>query len=408
MQADAKILHKSNHFTVKTKHDRQRLEAISVYGHRVLVLVRQERFHDIRADKSVEISYPAGTGLMFNGEQGIHQIFPGGMYQMLRSRSHASLGERDDAKSMREMGQLAFDFVARLRSWLFIGEEGRAYTDESLLRLAGELASPKRNERKLVASDRFRKSSQLRTKRDKRMPMPSAITASAGAHHLDLRRTDVQAILRWIDPERLAVHRLTEAVHDRFGDAWRMFNPAAANQSHPVLLAAAKPTTQTVKVMRDQLRPLYRGLKEVRVNPLMGLAEEAAVGLATLRDRIMNASAPVDVLDLLTGIRASLAAALLTHELEIHAISPVSLSLGRWRQIEPHRRELLRLRTAESVLTAKTSFERWADHLPAKRQGDIQRELDQAVALSTQEAADLRKQIREEKKALKRISGLLV
>ncbi|MCC6563464.1 hypothetical protein IT087_01075, partial [Candidatus Uhrbacteria bacterium] len=170
MQANAKILDKSTFFMVRTKHDRRRIEAISVSGHRVLVTLHEERFYGFVDGKEMEIAYPAGTGLMYNGEQKIHQIFPGGLDHMLRSRSHAANGEKKDSEAMRGMTQLTFDFISRLRTWTLIGEEGKDFTDQSLMRLASDLCEPKRNERKLKASRHYQKASELKTKNGKRTP----------------------------------------------------------------------------------------------------------------------------------------------------------------------------------------------------------------------------------------------
>lgn len=408
MYANQRVLTRDGRFHVRTKHDAMRIDMLIVSGHRVLVAPVELILHDIKKNVSVEVGYPAGTGFMFNGEQKIYQIFREGMYHMLRSKAHAARGERDDSREMHEMQQLTFDFVSRLRTWVLIGDEGKDFTDQSLVALANSLDHPKRNEHKLKAAGHYRKASQLKTPNGKRTPMPAAFTASAGAQSLDRRRDDVQAILGWLDPERRAVLNLVDGIHNRFHDAWRFFSPEEMDKvGHPVVLAAAKPTAQTVKVMRDRLRPIYRGLEEVRVRPLNGVADSARVWIATLGRKIKDAHEPVDISPELAMIREALAFAKIVQVLEMDVILPLSALLARWKKLDHVKRQVVRLRAAEACLTFGRSIEPFVPCLPDKRQEMIKSEMELANKLASDTDVDLYKQLNLLKKTLKRLSSNL-
>lgn len=410
MQANVRLLDRVHDFKVRTKYDEKKMHAASVSGHRVLVGLGEELFCDIVKGEERNFSYPAGTGYMFNGEQKIYQIFPHGMYEMLRSKGHAVRGEKIDSKDMRGMTQLTFDFICRLRTWTLIGDEGKDFTDESLLSLAKSLDRPKRNERKLTAADRFRKAAKLKTEaRAKRMPMPSAFTAAAGAKQLDLRRADVQSILGWIDPERLAVFELVEGVHMRLDDAWRVMSPQAfAQPGHSIAIASCLPTPQAVKVMRDHLRPIYRGLHEIKVQPLNGLADEAAVALNALVQKITKAKDAVDISVELSRIREKLALMRIVRALEMDVIMPLSMLLHNWKRLEAHKYELARDRTTQAC--ARLAFELGNDleFLAPERAADILERVRSAQSLSRAMEIDPRPALLAVKASLKRLSHSLV
>ncbi|MCK9361182.1 hypothetical protein M0Q28_03035 [Patescibacteria group bacterium] len=409
MQGNARLLHKTNIFSVQTKHDKKRIEAASVSGHRVLVGLREERFYDIVKGKEIEITYPAGTGYLWNGKQGLYQVFLDGMYTMLRSKAHTARGERFDSQDMRGMKQLTFDFLCRLRTWTQIGDEGQVFTDNSLRELADWLDHPKRDEHKLTASERFRKASELRTQANqKRMPMPAAFTAAAGAQQLELRRAVVEEILRWVDPERRHAFALVEGVHARLDDAWRVFSPEALDQpGHTVVLASRKPTEQSIKVMRDYLRPVYRGLREIKVRPLNGLADEAAVSLATLRDKIMNASGPADITAEIAAIREPLTVMRVVRELEMGVITPLSMVLNRWKRLETRKHPLARERAADACLHFGTDVQFHLGYLQPKQGASIMEHVRDASLIAAKADEDPRKQLLQVKKVLKRLSATL-
>ncbi len=409
MQGQARLLQKPNRFPIKTKHQaRARIEAAPVSGHRVLIGLHDVRFRDTVNGIEQVFDYKAGTGFMYSGEKEIYQIFPGGMYQMMRSKRHATRGEHTDSKDMRGMTQLAFDFITRLRTWTLIGDEGKFVTDDGLRALANQLGHPKRAEPKLAASDHFRKASELRTDAHaKRMPMPSVFTADAGAQQLEQRRADVEKILRWIDPERLRVFSLVEGVHLRLDDAWRVFCPEAfAQHGHAVVLASANPTSHAVKVLRHYLDPIYRGLREIRVRPLNGLATQVVVALETLRGKIMDASGPVDVTDEVRTIRAALTAMRLVRELEMDVITPLSMQLGGWKHLGD-RHEQVRLRVAETCHRFGESFQSKAEFLPSDRQAEVMRMMGLASRHAGTDDGNPRKHLLRVKAVLKHLSLFL-
>jgi hypothetical protein len=419
MQRNARLFpNKANEFQVETKHNRREsrlIEAVPVSGHRVLVGRREERF-SVVADDGIEtvLVYPVGTGFMFHREQKVHQIFRGGMYDMMRSRVHATRGEHADTKAVRGMIQEAFDFINRLRTYTLLDDGGRFLTDDGLRALANQLGHPKRVERKLVASSRFRKASELRTEaRGGRMPMPSVFTADAGAEQLERRREDVKRILSRIDPERVSVCALVEGVHLRLDDAWRVFSPEAfAQPGNTVVLASVKPTPHTIKVMRHCVDPIYNGLREIRVQPLNGLAAKAVTALVALRDKTLAASggSPVDISEEVAAIRAALTAMRLVRELEMDVITPLSMQFGgglkNWRRLRgQHKR--IRQGVADSCRWFNKSFESKAEFLPPDTQAEVARMMKIATDHADKNDEDPRKRLLKVKKVLKNLSAFL-
>lgn len=407
MYANQKVLVRDGRFTVRTKHDALRTEMLIVSGHRVLVAPNDLTFHDIKKNESVEVRYPAGTGFMYNGEQKIYQIFPEGMYQMLRSRSHAVRGERDDSRQMREMQQLTFDFVGQLRTWSLLGDEGQDFTDQSLVALANSLDHPKRNERKLKAARHYRKAGTLRNGNGTRLAMPAAFTASAGAQQLDHRRADVQVILGWLGPERLSIFGLLQGVHERLDDAWRTLSPQAfeGGRNNVIAIAAANPTAQSTKVLRDHMRPLMRGLKEIRVRPLNRLALDAYAALTTLGKKIVEARQRVDVSAEILAARAPLATMKVIRSLEIDAITPLSMILHRWNQLEVGQQKYARERVLQACQSTIATFQFEAATLPENTFKTSMTKLRTIAEIASDGKEDPRKVLMSVKRGLKRLSA---
>lgn len=414
LQSNAKLLPDPQPFTTRTKYGQARIRASSVSGHRVVITREPQVFRSVTNERSRDIVIPDGVGLMYNGEQKIYQIFERGMYDMLRSRTHASKGERRDVQDVHEMRQMTFDFVGRLRTWSLLGDEARAFTDDTLLLLANQLDHPKRNERKLTASRRFRKAAALRTAKDKRMPMPAAFTASAGAHHLDLRRADVREILKYVDPERLKIFALVQGAHARIDDAWRVFRPAAfLEPGNAIMLACEKPDGRVKRVVRDQLRPIYAGLQEIRVRPLNGLATRVCQAINAIVKKIeafvrRDGEPALDVAPELDRIRENLALMLMIREIEMEAIMPISFLLARWRRLDDGRRDEV-MRVARARCEHLWSyFQMNVDHFgSAGPAGIITAGFQQALRLTADPAIENKKKLLAVKRALKWLSASL-
>lgn len=417
MNRNARLLRKVELIRVGTKHNKERarfIKALPVSGHRVLVGFREERF-SVTVDGIVhEHVYPVGTGFMFNREQKVHQIFPGGMYDMMRSRIHATRGESADEKDMRDKTQRAFDFINRLRMPL-MEPEGRFVTDDGLRELANQLGPPKRAEPKLVASTRFRKASELRTKVNAaRMLLPSVYTADAGAEQLERRRADVEVILSRIDPERVSVSALVKGVHQRIDDAWRVFSPEAfAKPGHLVVHASEKPTRRTIEIMRHFADSIYRGLREIRVQPLNGLAVKAVIALVALRDKIVAASGgpSADISEEVASIRAALTAMRLVRDLEMEVVTPLSMQLESglkgWRKLDDRQRNRIRLGVVDSCLWFNESLRSKEEFLSLDTRAEIARLMEIATNHANKNDEDPRKCLLKVKAVLKNLSAFL-
>jgi hypothetical protein len=421
MRRNAKLLpNRAREFRVETKHNRQDgrlIEAVPVSetGHRVLVGLREERFK-VRVDGvEREFVYQAGTGFLFNRVQEVHQIFSGGMYDMMRSKVHVSRGESADSEDAREKIRRAARFIYRLRTWPLIENEGQLFADDGLRELANQLGRPKRAKPKLVASERFGKASELRTEtRGRRMPMPSLVTADAGAKQLEQRRADVREILSRIDPERVSVSMLVEGVHMRLDDAWREFGPEElAKPGNPVVLASVKPTPYTIKVMREYVDPIYSGLREIKVQPLNGLAVKAVAGLMALRDKVLAASGgpSVDISQEVASIRAALSTMRLVRDLEMEVITPLSMrlecGLRGWRQLNDRQRNQIRLGVVESGLWFNESLQSKAEFLPPDTRTEVARMMEIALDHANKNDGDSRKRLLKVKTVLKNLSTFL-
>lgn len=170
-------------------------------------------------------------------------------------------------------------------------------------------------------------------------------------------------------------------------------------------------SAQAVKVMREALRPVYDGLREIRVRPLDGCAREAAEALRALRNRILRAPSAesVDVTEYLVEARRALARAQAIRTTEMEAISPLSFLLARWRRLDDAQREKVRRRAVElctELPRTLASREAFFDERTRERFRDG---IDMATHLAeTRNDEHPRRQLVAVKKTLKKLSASLI
>lgn len=404
-------------FTVRTKHGPARIPAFHFKGHQILILAQSHEFRLV--DKQGTVRLPEGVAFIQNkdlsrrtNKRVTHQIVTDGIYDLFRSLTHVVRGEKREVSDMREMRQLTFDFIGAMRAWGVLTSDERDTAISLFSAMGEELDAPKRNQKKLTASARYQKAANLKTSRGKTAPMPAAITASAGAHHLGKRSKEAREIAGFFTPRRLELYERIEVVHQEMDGAWSLFHvDALASSFNAIGLAAARPTGATKRVAREKIEALARSLGRIRVLPYIGLIDRLLEQLRVLYKGISTFVPSKDdprlELEPLVGpIRSSLQAMRLIRCIEMELIMPLAFLERRWKRWNEDRR-------TEVIALFKTNFskayrlletlreEELPEGAPALARGVFAKV--SAFTLSSADSKEARKSVRESKKLLKEL-----
>ncbi|PIP60424.1 hypothetical protein COX00_03350 [Candidatus Uhrbacteria bacterium CG22_combo_CG10-13_8_21_14_all_47_17] len=403
-------------FTVRTKHGSVRVQAFPFKGHQILILARSFNIKREALDKLNVVQLPEGAALVQNKELSrrtaqrvTHQIVTGGIYDLFRSLAHVARTEKEEVGDMHKMRQLTFDCIGSMRAWgVLSGDEQEAAI--SLFALMGEeLDEPKRNLKKRTASDRYQKAARLRTSRGKTAPMPAALTASAGASHLDKRSKEARDIANFFTPRRIEVYERIQEVHRVMDDVWDVFQTLSSN-FNAVGLAARRPTQATKRLAQEKISSLARALEHIRVRPYIGLLDGLLKDLRTLRKEI-DAFVPSEAMPAIhlasfTGpIRSKIRAMRFIRCVEMRLILPLAFLEQRWKRWNKSRREDVALFFRRNFLEVHQHLERLHDEELSKdlraEALSVFAEIQRGLLFSSLAPDEARKSVRKSKKLLK-------
>ena len=401
-------------FTIRTKHGPARVQAFPLRGHQILILARalEMKVHD----EPKVISLPEGTAFVQNGELSrrtkrrvTHQIVDGGIYDLFRSLTHVARAEKEEMRDMHKMRQLTFDCIGSMRAWGVLSGDEQEAAIQLFALMGEELNEPKRNNKKRTASARYQKAARLKTSRGKTAPMPAALTASAGALHLDKRSKEARDIANFFTPRRIEVYERIQDVHHVMDDVWDVFQTLSAN-FNAIGLAARQPTKATKHLAQEKIRNLVNALGRIRVRPYIGLLDGLLKDLRMLGKEI-DAFTPSEAIPELcltpftAPIRSKVRAMRFIRCVEMRLILPLAFLDQRWKRWSKSRREDVALFFRRYFLEIHQHLERLQDKElfeDLRMQGlSTFAEIQRGLLFSSLVTDESRKSVRKSKKLLK-------